>query len=393
MAKAKQAKVPQDFRLEVERIIDERIKAQAVTKDDFDALKGLVKEISESIKSVVLLQRENEKAISELRIIVADLIEAQKRNEKSIGELRSAVSDLMEAQRRNEERFTKLEQSIAELIEAQKRNEERFGRLEQAVAELIEAQRRNEERFLSLEESVRELRVTVSELVEAQKRNEERFLSLEESVRELRATVSELVEAQKRNEERFGRLEQAVAELIEAQRRNEERFARLEERVLNLEEVVAGLIKTVQELTEQVRILAIDQDRINKQLGGLSNTIGYMLENESYKHLPALLERDFGIKVKTRLKRGYVADKEGNKIEVNIFGEAEKNGKIITIIGECKSQLSKNDVDNFIRKKLSRLEGVYPNIFPVMVVHMISEPDVEDYLKVKGIALYYSYDF
>ena len=344
MAKAKQAKVPQDFKLEVERIIDERIKAQAVTKDDFDALKGLVKEISESIKSVVLLQRENEKAISELRIIVADLIEAQKRNEKSIGELRSAVSDLMEAQRRNEERFTKLEQSIAELIEAQKRNEERF-------------------------------------------------LSLEESVRELRATVSELVEAQKRNEERFGRLEQAVAELIEAQRRNEERFARLEERVLNLEEVVAGLIKTVQELTEQVRILAIDQDRINKQLGGLSNTIGYMLENESYKHLPALLERDFGIKVKTRLKRGYVADKEGNKIEVNIFGEAEKNGKIITIIGECKSQLSKNDVDNFIRKKLSRLEGVYPDIFPVMVVHMISEPDVEDYLKVKGIALYYSYDF
>jgi len=167
----------------------------------------------------------------------------------------------------------------------------------------------------------------------------------------------------------------------------------LEERVLNLEEVVAGLIKTVQELTEQVRILAIDQDRINKQLGGLSNTIGYMLENESYKHLPALLERDFGIKVKTRLKRGYVADKEGNKIEVNIFGEAEKNGKIITIIGECKSQLSKNDVDNFIRKKLSRLEGVYPDIFPVMVVHMISEPDVEDYLKVKGIALYYSYDF
>jgi len=372
MAKAKQAKVPQDFRLEVERIIDERIKAQAVTKDDFDALKGLVKEISESIKSVVLLQRENEKAISELRIIVADLIEAQKRNEESIGELRSAVSDLMEAQRRNEERFTKLEQSIAELIEAQKRNEERF---------------------LSLEESVRELRATVSELVEAQKRNEERFLSLEESVRELRATVSELVEAQKRNEERFGRLEQAVAELIEAQRRNEERFARLEERVLNLEEVVAGLIKTVQELTEQVRILAIDQDRINKQLGGLSNTIGYMLENESYKHLPALLERDFGIKVKTRLKRGYVADKEGNKIEVNIFGEAEKNGKIITIIGECKSQLSKNDVDNFIRKKLSRLEGVYPDIFPVMVVHMISEPDVEDYLKVKGIALYYSYDF
>ncbi|MEN3038869.1 MAG: hypothetical protein ABDI07_06935 [Candidatus Kryptonium sp.] len=115
--------------------------------------------------------------------------------------------------------------------------------------------------------------------------------------------------------------------------------------------------------------------------------------NESYKHLPTLLERDFGIKIKARLKRGYVSDKEGNKIEVNIVGEGEKNGESIMIIGECKSQLSKNDVDDFVRKKLDRLKDVYARIFPVIVTHMISEPDVEEYLKTKGIALYYSYEF
>ncbi len=32
-------------------------------------------------------------------------------------------------------------------------------------------------------------------------------------------------------------------------------------------------------------------------------------------------------------------------------------------------------------------------IFPVLVTHMISEADAEEFAKEKGIALYYSYDF
>jgi hypothetical protein len=50
-------------------------------------------------------------------------------------------------------------------------------------------------------------------------------------------------------------------------------------------------------------------------------------------------------------------------------------------------------VDDFIRKKLRRLEGVFPEVFPVLVTYMVTEPDVEDYVREKGIALYYSYDF
>jgi len=64
----------------------------------------------------------------------------------------------------------------------------------------------------------------------------------------------------------------------------------------------------------------------------------------------------------------------------------------VIIVGEGKCQLSKNLVDEFIRKKIKRLEGVYEEIFPLIVTYMISEPDVETYLKEKGIALYYSFD-
>jgi len=196
-----------------------------------------------------------------------------------------------------------------------------------------------------------ELRDVVRELAEAQKRTEQR--------------VGELAEAQKRTEERLTRLETIVGELAEAQKRTE-----------------AALEKLIQEHGET-----------RKQLGGLAMTVGYTLENEAYKALPRLLKKDSRLTVKEKLKRQYVLDKKGQHIEVNIIGEAARNGKKVMIIGEGKSQLSKNDVDDFIRKKLKRLEGVFREIFPVLVVHMTSGPEVEEYAREKGIVLYYSYDF
>jgi hypothetical protein len=66
----------------------------------------------------------------------------------------------------------------------------------------------------------------------------------------------------------------------------------------------------------------------------------------------------------------------------------------VVIVGESKSQLSKNKVDEFVQRKLKRLEGVFVvEMFPVLVTYMISEPDVEEYTKAQGIALYYSFDF
>ncbi len=170
-----------------------------------------------------------------------------------------------------------------------------------------------------------------------------------------------------------------VNELAQAQKKTEEELRSLSEEVRSLSEEVRSLTRSHKDLAEQV--------------GGLSHTVGYTLENEAYKALPKLLEREFGLSVKDRLKREYVVDKKGNYIEINIVGEASKNGGRVTIIGEGKAQLSKNRVDEFIKKKLKRVEGVFGKIFPVLVTHMISSPDVPEYAKKRGITIYYSYDF
>lgn len=174
---------------------------------------------------------------------------------------------------------------------------------------------------------------------------------------ELKAIVKDLAEAQKRTEIR-------VEELAEAQKRTE----------IELRELVGEHRKT------------------RTQLGGLSMTIGYTLEDKALKALPALLKKDYGLIVKEKLKRKFVTDNKGQPVEVNIIGQADQNGQTSVIVGEAKSQLSKNDIDVFLKKKLNRLKGIFDRIFPILITYMISEPDVEEYAKGKGVSLYYSYD-
>ncbi len=214
--------------------------------------------------------------------------------------------------------------------------------------------------------------VTKKEFLEFGKRMEESFQKvwkaineLTQAQKELKETTAELAQAQKESEKRLTRLEETTAELAQAQKRTEERLQRLIE----------------------------EHKETRSRLGGLAMTVGYRLEDEAFKALPHLLKEDYGIEVRERLKRQYVADKDGRLLEVNIFGHATKEGKPIVIIGESKSQLSTKDINRFIQGRLKRFEGVFDSIFPIIVTYMISSPNVEEYARKKGIALYFSYDF
>ncbi len=128
-------------------------------------------------------------------------------------------------------------------------------------------------------------------------------------------------------------------------------------------------------------------------VGGLSDTVGYGLEDKAYPYLPRLLKQDFNIETQEPLYRRFVTDKTRQQIKVNLFCSAIRDGKPVHVIGEAKSQLSKSKIDKFIRKKLKRLEGTYPALFPILITYMASEPDVEAYAVQQGIHLYYSYQF
>ena len=209
------------------------------------------------------------------------------------------------------------------------------------------------------------------------------FTELKNIVKELSVTIGELAQAQKKTEVR-------IEELAQAQKKTEVRIEELAQAQKKTEIILQEVVKR-QEKTEIIlKEVVKQQDFTNKHLSGL----GFILENEAYVFLPALIKRDFGITLKEDLCRKYLQDKKGSYLEVNITAKGTKDTKDIIIIGESKNQLSENLVDEFIRKKLKRFEGVFKEkIVPLIVTHMTSSPDVKEYALNKGIKVYYSYEF
>ena len=296
---------------------------------------------------------------------------------KDFNELKGIVRELAEAQKKSEERLTRLEETVQELVEAQKRTE-------QSIKELIEAQKRSEERISKAEERLTRLEATVQELAEAQKRTEQR--------------VNELVEAQKRTEQRINELaeaqrvtEQRVNELVEAQKRTEQRINELAEAQKVTEQRVNELAEAQKKTEDVVRKLTESLHSLREEVGGLSHTIGYRLEDEAMKSLPALLKRDMEIEVIGRLRRDFLEVAPHKYIELNIWGEGEKNGKRYVIIGEAKSQLKKRDVDDFI-KKVEEIKRYISEEQICVLVTYITSPDVKRYAEEKGIKIYFSYE-
>ncbi|MCS7244445.1 MAG: chordopoxvirus fusion protein [Candidatus Calescibacterium sp.] len=233
----------------------------------------------------------------------------------------------------------KIEQALGENIKR-----EDFIKLTQLVEEIAQAQK-------SLTERLNIMSIKVEELTEAQRETDKALKELAEAQREMAKALKELFEVQKKLEERQAKVE------------------------TNLDKLTREHKKT------------------RETLGGLTNSFGYMLENEAYKHLPKLLERDYKIKVIDQLDRNFIELTPNHYKEVNIFGKALANGKEIYIIGECKVQLSKRHIDEFV-SKVKRIKKFYPwNIFLVMVTHMSTNPQVFSYAKEKEIAVYKSSAF
>ncbi|MEZ4661107.1 MAG: hypothetical protein R2911_26455 [Caldilineaceae bacterium] len=73
------------------------------------------------------------------------------------------------------------------------------------------------------------------------------------------------------------------------------------------------------------------------------------------------------------------------------FWVQQRNGDELTIVGKSKAQLSKNDINRFLRRQVDMTASM-SDCF-VLVTYMISEPDVEEYAQSQNVALYYSCDF
>jgi len=168
---------------------------------------------------------------------------------------------------------------------------------------------------------------------------------LRDDFRELTEIVTKLATAQQKSEERLSRLEE---QLTEAQARTEERMSELAKAQRQTNMVVVELAEGI--------------DRLCKQVGGLSETLGGDIEDIAYTVLYDVLKREFGWNVGL-LERSWETW-DGEPEEVNVFGVARdptRPGKTIWIVGEAKHNLTSREVQRF-------------GVFPTYVKIFISRP-------------------
>ncbi|MEJ5300172.1 MAG: hypothetical protein WHS38_04205 [Thermodesulforhabdaceae bacterium] len=240
------------------------------------------------------------------------------------------------------------------------------------LAMLEELERQREEsvtkkEFLDLKEIVRELGKSVQDLAVAQKRTEER--------------VNELAEAQKRTEER-------VNELAEAQKRTEQRLNELAEAQKRTEERVNELAEAQKKTEIEVAKLASSVDILRHQVGGLSISVAFALENEAYRKLPEFLKVNYGIEVTDRLIRTHIGD-----LEINVFGKATREGKEIYLVGDAVLKL---DDMSKISKVWDQVEAVKEEfggeVVPVIITHF-AKPKVMEKARQAGFIVVQSFEW
>ncbi|MFH1907720.1 MAG: hypothetical protein ABIL11_10145 [Chloroflexota bacterium] len=184
---------------------------------------------------------------------------------------------------------------------------------------------------------------------------------------ELKVIVRDLAQAQQRTE-------QQIAALTQAQQRTEQQVAALTQAQQRTEQQVTALTQAQQRTELQMQRLAQVVEGTNRELGGLSCSMSYALENEAYRVLPALLRAQHGIEMEERIVRAEIGGKE-----INVFGRGTRAGQPVLIVGEVKLRLDERrgalaaeaaalaELD----EKVGVVRQAYPEatIVPLLVTH------------------------
>ena len=301
----------------------------------------------------------------------ADLVKTSDFNE-----LKEIMRGLAQAQSRTESR-------MGELAQAQGRTESRMGELTQAqgrtesrMEELAQAQGRTESRMEELAQAQGRTESRMEELAQAQGRTESRM-------EELAHSQQELAQAQGRTESRMEELAHSQQELAQAQGRTESRMEELAEAQQDTDTRLGKLIDVVSNLAQEV--------------GGLSRSASYALENEAYRQLPAYLKANYDIELDKRLVRSEIDDEE-----VDIFALGQRNGTPIVLVGETKLQMDRRrggrdiavQVLEQLERKVEAVQLDHPEreVVRLLVTHY-ARPAVHEEAQKRNVIVVQSFDW
>ncbi|MFZ4656333.1 MAG: hypothetical protein ACOYNY_04950 [Caldilineaceae bacterium] len=174
-------------------------------------------------------------------------------------------------------------------------------------------------------------------------------------------------------------------------------FNELKAIVKNLAESQQRLAAAQESTEVQMKELARVVSNLSQEMGGLSRSMSYSLENEAYRALPAYLREQHGITLRERIVR---TDIRGE--EVNIFALGERNGVPIALVGESKLQLderrnSRREAERILEQIEDKVEAVrqlHPDreIVRLLVTHY-ARPAIRQFLEEHNILVVQTFEW
>ena len=178
----------------------------------------------------------------------------------------------------------------------------------------------------------------------------------------------------------FELFKEDIAETVK--RSDFERFERAtEENFRKVWESIHELAEAQKRTEEELKTLTEEHRKTREMVGGLSDTVGYTLEDRIFPYMDVFASMEYGIKVEV-LDRRNIVYPDGKFDEVNIYIEGRRNGEKIYLIGECKARPGKRDIVKF-SDRLKRIQRHLSGKVEAFLVGFYYSPDIERYLKEK----------
>lgn len=219
--------------------------------------------------------------------------------------------------------------------------------------------------FLELKEIVRDLAEEQRKLVEAQQHTE--------------VKVGQLAEAQQRTELRVEELAGVMRdfaksqdEMRQSQLEMQHSLVELHRSQAEMQRSQAGMQRSQANMQEAIAELSRGMNEVRSLTGSNSQTLGYLLENEACRYIPAWLKDRHGIEVVGRMIRQQVGDEE-----INLLVEARQGSEEVVIVGEAKSRLHLSDLGvlaikvEVVQEQYAGLRG--RRVVPLLAAHFAPE--------------------
>jgi predicted nuclease with TOPRIM domain len=165
-----------------------------------------------------------------------------------------------------------------------------------------------------------------------------------------------------------------------------------------LKEIVKELAQEQKELTKEQKKLTQAQKETQKALkeltinvSKLGETLGFGLEDIARVVVPGYLLRHEKIQIEGELSRNFFVI-NGKEIEVNLYGEGEKENIQMVVIGEVKARIYERDVKSFLSNVINPLRLIIKSkkLYPLMFAYFI-HPQAQTFAKLHEIHLIASY--